>query len=99
MTMRIILDADAFEQLDAIADEYIADSVLPNAVKRAKRIVPVDTHKLQESIHAESSDEGHFLVADTDYAAHVEEGTSKMAAQPYLRPAITSSLPRKKKAS
>lgn len=98
MTMRIILDSDAFEQLNAISDDYIANSVLPNIVKRAQRIVPYETGNLHDHISAVSDDYGHFVVADTEYADFVENGTSKMAAQPYLRPAMTSALPRKKKA-
>ena len=57
--------------------------------ERAKEIVPVDTGALQESIHVEKGDQlGEYrVVASEPYAAFVEFGTSKMAAQPYLIPA------------
>lgn len=49
---------------------------------------PVDTGTLRGSISAEEKDPLHFEVGtNVEYAAHVEFGTSKMAAQPYLEPA------------
>lgn len=95
--MRINLEEDALEAMKAMAQEYIEDDVLPTIVKRAKRIVPVDSGDLQRSIHAESGPSGNFVVADEEYAAFVELGTSKMAAQPYLRPAMSTTLPEKSK--
>lgn len=97
MAMRFELDSNAFENLDAIAQEYIADSLLPEIVTRAKRIVPVDTGNLHDNIRALITPEGNFVIADTEYAAYVELGTSKMSAQPYLRPSMTSALPEKKR--
>lgn len=59
------------------------------AVKdRAQEIVPVDTGALKASIHVEEAGRGSYqVVASTHYAAFVEYGTHKMAAQPYLTPA------------
>jgi len=63
----------------------------------AKDNAPVDTGALQESGHVEEvvPDEVYNVVFDAtgegsedSYARWVEEGTSKMDAQPYLRPAI-----------
>lgn len=89
------LEHDAFEQLERMAQEYVEKDVLPTIVDRAKRIVPVDTGELRDHISAVTSSEGNFVVADTEYAAFVELGTSKQAAQPYLRPSMTSALPEK----
>ena len=50
---------------------------------------PVDTGNLRSSINfkVESEDEAR-VGTNVDYAPHVEFGTKKMSAQPYLRPAL-----------
>ena len=56
----------------------------------ARQLVPKDTWKLHDSIVTQvvrTGKEAEILVL-TDYAAYVEYGTYKMAAQPYLAPAI-----------
>ena len=53
----------------------------------AKSLCPVDTGRLQSSINVQP---GGNTAADTEYAGFVEFGTSKMAAQPYLVPALLS---------
>lgn len=92
MATRVKLDADAQAKLQALGDKFVADKVLPQIASAAKRIVPVDSGDLQDAIHPEVTSDGMFVVADTDYAAHVENGTSKMAAQPYLRPALNTKI-------
>ena len=52
----------------------------------AKSLCPVDTGRLQSSINVQPGGN----TADTEYAVFVEFGTSKMAAQPYLVPALLS---------
>jgi HK97 gp10 family phage protein len=55
----------------------------------AKVAAPVDTGALRNSIMLdEVTPERAILGPHVDYAEHVEFGTSRMAAQPYLRPAI-----------
>jgi len=57
--------------------------------QEAKRIVPVKTGKLQNSIFVRRSGVNKYeIVAATTYAGFVEYGTSKMVARPYLRPAL-----------
>lgn len=65
---------------------------------RAQRIVPKRTWALHDTISAEASHMNGRVTAtvgagggDVDYALYVEKGTSKMAAQPYLRPALAQS--------
>jgi HK97 gp10 family phage protein len=62
---------------------------------RARQLAPVDTGKLRDSIHYHFNANTLTLTvyADVPYAAFVEFGTSRMAAQPYLRPALAE-LPR-----
>lgn len=55
----------------------------------AKLAAPVDTGTLRNSIMLdEATPERAILGPHVDYAEHVEFGTSRMAAQPYLRPAV-----------
>lgn len=61
----------------------------------AKRICPVDTGRLRNSISHATAREGDGysaligtkIDANVKYARYVEMGTSRMRAQPYLRPA------------
>jgi hypothetical protein len=61
----------------------------------AKALVPVDTSLLQRSIYYTYSPDTKTLTlhADTGYAIFVEAGTHKMAARPYLRPALNAAGP------
>lgn len=54
----------------------------------AKSMCPVDTGTLQSSIGVSTEGNRATVSADADYAAYVEFGTSKMAPQPYLMPAL-----------
>jgi HK97 gp10 family phage protein len=61
----------------------------------AKELAPVDTGRLRSSIAskvkkiAEDEVQG-FVGTNVEYAPYVEWGTSKMEAQPYLRPAVNA---------
>ena len=55
----------------------------------SKLLCPVDTGFLRNSIQVDSVTPLEAVVAPhTDYAEHVEFGTERMAAQPYMRPAL-----------
>jgi len=54
----------------------------------AREIAPVDTGFLRDHIKAVHLSKYSQIVANAKYAGYVEFGTWKMAAQPYLRPAI-----------
>lgn len=58
----------------------------------AKRLCPVDTGRLRSSITNEIGQDGQGLVAtigtNVEYAPYIELGTSRMAAQPFLLPAL-----------
>jgi HK97 gp10 family phage protein len=59
----------------------------------AREIVPVDTGTLRDSIVAETpvmtgNEIRCVISANTYYAIYVEMGTWKMAARPYLKPAL-----------
>ena len=60
--------------------------------RAAKQGCPVDTGRLRSSITNELGTDADGLVAvigtNVDYAPYVELGTSRMAAQPFLLPAL-----------
>jgi HK97 gp10 family phage protein len=64
----------------------------------AKQYVPVDTGFLKNSIHTVITANkwrvyAAEIVADANYAGFVEHGTSRMAPQPYLQPALDRVMP------
>ena len=76
---------------------------LPKAIREACKIVedaaqnlsPVDTGALKGSITHEPIDDHSAKVGPSiEYDIHVEMGTYKMAAQPYLRPAADNNRAR-----
>ena len=54
----------------------------------AKRLCPVDTGRLRNSINHKQSGDTEYIGTNVEYAAYVEMGTYKTRAQPYLRPAV-----------
>lgn|SRR5574341_409425 len=55
----------------------------------AKTLAPVDTGALRNSLHSEKVDEKTYMVADgVEYGIYQELGTHKMAAHPFLVPAL-----------
>lgn len=82
--------AELIKQLEDIAD-VSPENLLPGVqviFDESQRLVPVKTGDLKRSGHIDQSGEDVQIVYDKDYAPFVEYGTSKMAAQPFLRPAI-----------
>jgi hypothetical protein len=61
----------------------------------AKALVPVDTGLLRSTIAYSYAPDTKTLTlhADTGYSLFVETGTHKMAARPYLRPAMNAAGP------
>lgn len=55
---------------------------------KAQQLAPVDTGALKSSIHQIREKDTLIIATDTGYGGFVEIGTSRMRAQPYLRPAI-----------
>lgn len=56
---------------------------------RALRLAPVDTGRLRQSVSVQQTVPLVFRVGtNVEYAPHVEFGTRKMRARPFLRPAL-----------
>lgn len=82
--IRDIIDAMKSGGADASREtaEFIKD--------RAQDLVPVDTGRLRDSIRVTKVGSREYTVGpgdEVEYAEYVEFGTSRMAAQPYMRPA------------
>lgn len=75
-----------------------AESAVQDAAAEARRIVPVDTGYLRSGIFHAAERHRHgwqvTLGAEAHYAGFVEWGTSRMVAQPYLRPAYENMIER-----
>lgn len=93
----ISVDPKATGLIGEALEAYFAETLGPRIQGNARRTVPVRTGDLKKSIVVQVTRDGDDstlqvgvdeAVAGVDYAAHVELGTSKQAAQPYLRPAL-----------
>jgi len=60
---------------------------------RAKKLAPVDSGRLRQSIDNNVNTKKQYVDTGTDveYAEYVEKGTSRQDAQPYLEPAVFKS--------
>ena len=82
------------EQMNENITRNIARTIIPvvrEMASYAMMIVPVRTGYLRSTIFAEILDNFTIIFGATaHYAAFVEYGTVKMAARPFIRPAIDS---------
>jgi len=62
--------------------------------RTAKQICPVRTGTLKRSITRRIEKRRAFVGSNVEYAPYVEMGTSRMAAKPYLRPALEANMDR-----
>lgn len=91
---RIKVEISGFAETDAVLSSIradVADAVRKAAeavAEEARRMCPVDTGALRNSITVSSDGSRAEVVAGKDYAVFVEFGTYKTAAQPFLVPAL-----------
>lgn len=87
--IEIINNADvARSELETCIDRALW-AIGATAEGYAKRLCPVDTGRLRNSITHVSDGESAYIGTNVEYASFVELGTSKMHARPYLKPAAT----------
>lgn len=91
------LDQSALHELLASPAGPVGKDLARRAVqvsRAAQHLCPVDTGRLRASITWEMGADSLGLLAmvgsDVEYAPFVELGTSRMRAQPFLRPALTA---------
>ena len=83
-----VLDA-MIRDLDRNADQVL-HSIALQVEAEAKPLAPVDTGALVNSIHTEKVEDGLYRISDgVEYGIYQELGTSRMAAQPFMVPAIS----------
>lgn len=83
------LDA-ILQKLDARADMAVRDTAL-SAQGKAAMSAPYDTGALSNSLHVEKVQDAVYDLSDAvHYGVHNELGTYKMAARPFVVPAIES---------
>lgn len=75
---------EAFEQ----ATETALEEVGLAAEGYAKRLCPVDTGRLRNSITHTADKKTAYIGTNVEYGPYVELGTSRQKAQPYLKPAV-----------
>lgn len=82
------LGTDFVEELQTNIGQAV-QNIVNNILEEARMIVPVRTGYLLSTIHSEQVTAWSFqLLASAPYAGYVEWGTSRMAAEPYMNPAI-----------
>ena len=92
MSVSVKLDTTVLDNimrdLDINTDEAV-QSVAYDVEGDAKIKAPVDTGALKNSIHTEKQKSKLYWVADgVNYGVYQELGTYKMAAQPFMGPAV-----------
>ena len=88
MSTTIVIHYDQVAALKTHIDTKIERIVIA-ATADAQRYAPVATGVLRSSISYVRKGPGSYsIIATAPYAVYVELGTSRMAAQPYLRPAL-----------
>jgi len=82
-----MMPKDMLQQIVEAVGKGIAKAAF-DMEAHAVRIVPVDTGRLRNSISVKVEGNSIILGANTEYDIHVEYGTFRTRAQPYIRPAI-----------
>ena len=77
---RVIMQLNSLKGVGRVFPRLAAEVI----VRRAKQLAPVDTGFMRNNIHAEED----AVISEAPYSAYVEYGTKKMAAQPFMRPAV-----------
>lgn len=78
----------AFKRISDRAEDFV-DELASNAVDNIRDLAPVKTGRLRAGYRV--SRDGRLqrsITTDVEYWAYVEYGTSRMAAQPHVRPGI-----------
>lgn len=86
---QIVAQMQAYEKrVHQVASQTLAEHA-EQVAEDARNLAPVDTGELRDSIGVVKTDDLRYeVVAIAPYAADVELGTSKQAAEPFLFPAM-----------
>lgn len=89
------IESHADEVLDTLssAKQAALEAIGLQAEGYAQLLAPVDTGRLRNSIsHSIIDDNSVAIGTNVEYAIYQEMGTSRMKAQPYLKPAVMEHL-------
>ena len=76
-----LFDVEVPKVLQEAADTFVS---------KAQSKAPVDTGFLRDNIEVESvSDINAVVTSGAEYSIYVEEGTSRMSAQPFMQPTLS----------
>lgn len=93
-SVQLIDNTDLIKHAKDEAIERALEAVGLQAEGYAKMLCPVDTGNLRNSITHQQIDKGSEAIGtNVEYAPYVEMGTQKMAAQPYIKPAVENHIP------
>lgn len=91
MEMKILSDnTDTIKDIVRAQTRVALEVVGLQAENYAKRLCPVDTGNLRNSITHTSDDDTAYIGTNVEYAPYVEYGTSRTKAQPFLKPAANN---------
>ena len=82
-------------QKEAKQEALYAGAVMVHS--QADSLAPVDSGNLRSSLDFEVDTDDATIFTTVEYAPPVEHGTSKMAAQPFMRPALDNNVSNLKK--
>lgn len=90
---RVVISASGMGELHRLVDERLVHPITDAVAEDMRRMVPVLSGALLSTIeeeHGSGFGRVHFGNVDegVDYHLYQEFGTSKMAVQPYARPAL-----------
>lgn len=83
---KVYRQQEALDQILVDATQFVTEEIIPDVVDDMKRLAPVDTGKLRDSIQQVPGQPAIQITAP--YAGFVEKGTEIMPAQPFVRPAL-----------
>ena len=95
-------DREVLRNVKSIAED-VAEKGAEMTAQDARRLVPVKTGALKESIevHKSKFEDGGYVVSAGSkklfYASFVELGTDNLTAKPFLRPALSKNKSKIKK--
>lgn len=93
MEVKIVEDnTDTIKTLMVDAMRIALEAVGLAAEGYAKRLCPVDTGRLRNSITHTADEEYAYIGTNVEYAPYIEYGTSRMDAQPFLKPAVVNNV-------
>ena len=91
MGVDITIVEDNVEKVIRMSEEAVQKALEENgliAEGHAKVYCPVDTGNLRNSITHTRDEKSAYIGTNVEYAPYVELGTSRMKAQPYLKPSV-----------